>query len=251
MDPGIWAAIAQAATELTNTGIGLVSANVAKNKQRGWGRSMLEKAAAAEEAAGPSPTYNVPESYDKFLDYARTMVRQESPGYSLQKADIEQSSATALGSAQNLSGADAAAVTLGVNQDRLRALRMLGIQAAQYQDQRQKYYAGALAGRAQYEDQMFQYNQWIPWQQQMNRAMGYENMGRNAVYGSYDVGGAIGVQGANMLAQNSWSQFQNPNSAYNQGLNYWQPQPQANAGMGYMGQGSSGSASTPGFGFMQ
>lgn len=157
------------------------------------------------------PEYKVPESYDKFLGLQQTRQRQEMPGLAAQRADINQSTAATLSGAQNLGGADAAAVLLGANQDRMRALRQLGIAASQYRDQAQRDYAAALAGRSQYEDKAFEYNQWIPYQWERQSLENQQMSWQNRAWQAQDLGAAVGIQGANMFNNAMYGMQMNPN----------------------------------------
>jgi len=191
--------------------------------------------------------YAKPEAYGEYKDYQKTLLglsgRQEMPGYSQQKQDINAATANTLSSAQNLQGSDSAAVLLGAGQDRLRALRGLGIQASQYGQNQQNMargaYGQAIAQGAQYEDKAFDYNKWIPQQQFANTFMAERNMGNQMQMGAVDQMAGAATQGANMYAQQAWYNNMQPQQdggnqgggmnpawqgpQYNYGQNQWGP----------------------------
>jgi len=156
--------------------------------------------------------YTTPEAYGEYKDYQKTLVglsgRQEMPGYSQQKQDINAATASTLSSSQNLQGSDSAAVLLGAGQDRLRALRGLGIEATQYgqyqQNMARQNYGQAIAQGAQYEDKAFDYNKWIPQQQFANTITAERNMGNQMMSSGFDQMLGAGIQGANMANQQQW-----------------------------------------------
>lgn len=148
--------------------------------------------------------YQTPESYEQYKDLMGTMARQEMPGYTQMKKDIEATFGTTVGAGRNLGSAAQAAVLLGAGQDRLKALRQLGIAASQYQTGMQQQYAQAVGQGAQYEDMGYQYNQWLPWQMRMNEQTAARNASMQMGLDIADQAAAFGMQGANLFSQNQW-----------------------------------------------
>jgi len=148
--------------------------------------------------------YTIPQSYTDELGLRKTQMRQEMPGYSQHRQDIDSATASTLSSSQNLGGADSAAVLLGAGQDRLRALRGLGIQASQYGQRQQEGYTQAVGRGAQFENMAFDYNQWIPQQQFANTITAERNMGNQMMSSGFDQMLGAGIQGANMANQQQW-----------------------------------------------
>jgi len=167
----------------------------------------MRKAKQKREELGPSPEFQVPESYDKYIGLLQGMQRQQMPGYGLMKSGIEETTAASLtGVSQLAESGPAALAGLGMAmQNRQSSLRQLGVMAAQHQYGAQQAYAGAVAGRAPWEEQQFITNQYVPWQQQMNEIMGMRNVGTQMYVGGWDQFMGAGIQGANLQAQNQWS----------------------------------------------
>ena len=164
--------------------------------------------------------YTTPQSYTDELGLRKTQTRQEMPGLSQQRQDINAATANTLSSAQNLGGADSAAVLLGAGQDRLRALRQLGIAASQYGSGRQEAYTQAVGRGAGYEDMAYQQNISIPWQTKQNEEMGYRNTGTQMIIGGLDKMAGVATQGMNLGAQQQW--FNNMSPQQGQGYNPYQ-----------------------------
>ena len=169
--------------------------------------------------------YTTPEAYGEYKDYQKDLLtlsgRQEMPGYSQQRQDINAATASTLSSAQNLGGADSAAVLLGAGQDRLRALRGLGLEALRYgqnqQNMARQNYGQAIGMGAQYEDKAFDYNQWLPQQMFANTIMGERNMGNQLMSTGFDQMMGANIQGANMANQQQWANNLTPQQGVNQG----------------------------------
>ena len=182
--------------------------------------------------------YEVPEAYEQYRDLLGLQRRQEMPGMTEQKQLIEEGTAATLSGAQNLDAGGAAAVLLGAGQDRLRALRQLGIAASQYRDTAQQRYTQAVGQGAQYQQQAYEYNQWLPWQMKMNEQMGLRGQGQQMMASGFDQMMGSEIQGADLASQQMWfnrmypQQGGGPTNA-SPGINpNWQMQPPP----GYMPQ---------------
>jgi len=210
MDPVTIAMLAGTAIK----GISSLVAGGKARKMRKEGESYLSQAAQKDAMLGPSPTMEVPQSVDDYINLSRKMARQEMPGATQMRQDIAQTNAGMLsGAMQAGQGADTMAAVLAAGQNRMRALSQMGIAASQYRSGQQQNYAQAVASRAPWEQQQFEYNEWIPWQQQKNEAVDMRNMGLQMKYQGMDMGAAAGIQGANMLSQDIWGMTQNPATA--------------------------------------
>ena len=82
--------------------------------------------------------------------------------------------------------------------------------ASQYRDQTQKDWMNAVANRAQYEDKMFEYNQWVPYQWERNRIDQLENRAFGLQMEAMDQGSAANIMGMNMANQNMYYMMNNP-----------------------------------------
>lgn len=154
--------------------------------------------------------FQTPKSYLDYLGLSKTQTRQEMPGLQAMKGDIAQSTAQALSGAQNLDAGSSAAVLLGAQQNRLSALRQLGIAASQYRERQGEEYRQAIGQGSQYEQQAYEYNKWLPWQMKQNLQQGYNTASMDMTENLLDQGMAMGFQGANMNAMQNWYNNNNP-----------------------------------------
>jgi len=183
--------------------------------------------------------YTTPQSYTDELGLRKTQARQEMPGFSQQRQDINAATASTLSGAQNLGGTDSAAITIAAGEQRLRALRNLGIAASQYGERQREGYTQAVGRGAQFENQAFDYNTWLPQQMKLNLQQGLGTAGEDQMSQATDMGVGMLFQGANLanigqMGQGQQQQGYNPyqgggmNPAwqgpqYNYGQNQWGP----------------------------
>lgn len=202
-------------------------------KMRKEGESFYKQGKEMNAALGKSPTMEVPKSVDQYINLSRNLARQEMPGASQMRQDIAQTNASMLSSASQAgSGFDTMAAVLAAGQNRMNALRQMGIAAAQYTAGQQQQYAQAVASRAPWEQQQFEYNQWLPWQMRKNEAQDLMNTGLQMKYSGADIGAAAWTQGANMASQGLWNMQNNPNSQYWNWMNDAQAMNQARSQYG-------------------
>ena len=198
-------------------------------RKQDWGSRLMIESDIDKELLGDRPKMSMPQSQLDFVNLMNLNRRQEMPGMSQMLAQQEQAGATTRGAAANLSGADAAAVLLGEGQDRMRGLRQIGLSAAQYGQQQNMAYAGAVQSNAPWEQQMWQQNQMYPWEIGRNEAQQKWNVGAQMNFGGGDQMAAAGIHGANMMSGNINQWQQNPNSWMNN-MNWGGQQPRYNAG---------------------
>jgi len=192
-------------------GISALSARHKAKKMQKEGESYLKQAAKKEQALGAPPKMEIPKSVDQYINLARTMARQELPGAAQMRQDIAQTNAATLSTASQVgSGADTMAAVLSAGQNKMRALNQLGIAAAEYTAGKQSEYGQAIASRAPWENQMWQQNQFYPWQVGKNEAMDQRNIGLQMKYQGMDMASAAGTQFWNGLSQDAWSFANNP-----------------------------------------
>ena len=192
-------------------------------RRQNFGSNLVFESKVDRKLLGDRPQYEIPQAQKDFVDLQRVMRRQEMPGESAMIAQQEQAGATTRGAAANLSGADAAAVLLGESQQRLRGLRAIGLEAAQYGERQNANYANAVQSMAPWQQEQWQQNQLYPWEIGMNEAQQKWNVGANMSFGGGDQMAAAGIQSANMMSGNINQWQQNPNSWWN---NMWQSQSQ-------------------------
>jgi len=201
------------------------------------GISDKKKGKTLEEQAGDRPEFNIPESVDQQIALYRQMAQGGMPGEDLMKQDIQASTARTAGQAAQLADSPVGALTaLGGAQDReLSAMRDLQQRAAMYQSQMQGQYAQAVGNRANWESEQWRQNNLLPWEIDMNRAMGLQESGKGNIMGAMDSFGSTlgqmgGFLGTNAMYENMYPNYGNAS---------------ANAGQGYAGPNPWGSQYTP------
>jgi len=192
------------------------SATQALQKEAQWqkdiGMSWLSTSNRRDEELGDAPKMEVPKSVDDYINLARKQSRSEMPGSTEMRQDIAETQASTLSSASQAGqGADAMAAILSSGQNRMKALSQMGIAAAQYSSGKQDQYAQAVGQRAPWEQQQFEYNQWVPWQQKKNEITSMRNLGMSMIAGGGDMSAAAAISGSNSLNQGLWSLSNNPN----------------------------------------
>ena len=213
----IGAIIAGIAAALPGVGTGIQQI-IQSNQNKKRGQAITGMSTDEWKKQMGAVDYTIPEGYGEYKDYQKQLLglsgREQMPGQDAMRQDINASGATALSGAQNLGGADAAAVLLGVNQDRQKSLRQLGIMSSQYQSQQQNQarqnYGQAIGMGAQYEDKAFDYNTWLPQQMKWNQAMDYQNLATQQAASGFDQFSGGVTQGANIWANQQYYNSMQP-----------------------------------------
>jgi len=163
------------------------------------------------------PEYQVPEAVDKYMALAQQAARGDMPGAEQERQGIAQTSAAGVTAASQLADSPVAALgALGRIQGQERAsLRDLGIRTAQYRAQAQQNLGQAYLNQAQYQDQAYQYNEFLPWQTAMNQYESYRQAGVQGLMGGADTMGSTAIQGMNMYQNQQWQRNMMPSSAQN------------------------------------
>ena len=186
----------------------LVSAGIAAARGIGkavQGRRDIKEAKKMEKELGESPKFETPQAVDDYTNRMNLLAKQEMPGYSQMKSDIQESTATGMGQVGQLAqGEDKMAGLLGLMQGQKQSLRTLGTMAMQHQYGAQKEAVQAGLQKAPWEEKEFEYNDWVPWQQGKNRAIDMRNMGSQQRSEGWDMVAGAGIQGANLMSMNSW-----------------------------------------------
>jgi len=165
------------------------------------GLNDTEEANKREKALGSSPEYQIPESYDLALEQLRKRQKDTMPGYDEAMAGIQQETAANVTGAQQLSsGPEAIMAQSGIYADQQARIQDLGMRASQWQQQQQQQYAQMLQGRAGLEAQQFEYNEWIPWQQQKNEIASLRGAGSQAIASGID---SMGAGAVNIVANST------------------------------------------------
>lgn len=136
------------------------------------------------------PIYTTPASATKATQMAGQMARSDMPGMDALRERLGRTSSA--GARQVRQAAPSSSAALGAMTDiygrQMDAERDLQYQNAVFRQQMQQQYMGQLGRQAQYEDQAFNLNQWIPYQTQMNELMSKKQAGMDNVWGALQGG---------------------------------------------------------------
>jgi hypothetical protein len=171
------------------------------------------------------PIYETPESATQALGLSRQMAYGEMPGRDYAEQRLGRATAAGVRQTGRMAGSSSAA--LGAVTDiygrQLDAERELGYNAALYRAQMMQNYQGQLGQMANYEDQAFNINQWIPYQQRMNELQEQRMSGMQNMWGGMNQGAQTNANMMGTMYQSNALQGMMPQ--WGQGL-----QPQGNAG---------------------
>ena len=149
------------------------------------------------------PIYETPESATKALGLAEQMSRSDMPG--MDYAESKLGRATAAGARRVGQMAGSTSQALGAMTDiygrQLDAERELAYQNALYRQQAMMNYQGQLGQMAQYEDQAFNINKWMPYQTQMNELMDKRNAGVQNLWSGIEGAAGVGMSYMGTKAQ--------------------------------------------------
>lgn len=160
--------------------------------------------------------FETPQSYLDELELLRKQQRQEMPGSTQMRRDIDQTNAGMMSSAaQAAQGSDAMAAVLGAGRNKMRALNQLGAMASQYKVGRQDAYTQKVGQGAQYDIMKYEYNQWLPAQMKANQVMSLMGVGQTMV--------SSGLNSATANAMNIAGSYQGGGSNYNTTPGYGSP----------------------------
>lgn len=129
------------------------------------------------------PTYEIPTSIVAATDLARQYSQQGLPGEDLMAAKIQQQTAQGVSASREAatSAADLLGATTSLYGSQTQAMTDLQIQSARQKALNQQAYMQALQNKAQYEEQAFKYNEYIPWGIKMNEAQAMKQSGMDLV----------------------------------------------------------------------
>jgi len=131
------------------------------------------------------PIYETPEAATQALGLSRQMAYGEMPGRTYAEERLGRTTAAGVRNIGRMAPSSSAA--LGAVTDvfgkRMDAERELGYNAALWRAQMMQNYQSQLGQMAQYQDQAFNLNQWIPYQQQMNELQSQRMAGQQNLWG--------------------------------------------------------------------
>jgi len=116
------------------------------------------------------PSYEIPTSIVSATDLARQRSMQGLPGEELIASQIQQQTAQGVSASREAatSAADLLGATTNLYGQQSQAMTDMYIQSARQKAMNQESYIQALNTQAQYEEQAFKYNEYIPWGIKMN-----------------------------------------------------------------------------------
>lgn len=164
---------------------------------------------ARQEAMANQPQFQTPAAINELTamygDYlSEVQGREEMPGQAQIESNIRESTAGGISSIRETarSSTEALGATTDVIGQEIESIQQLNVQAAQQKARQElqamQMYGGALQQQAQYEQQEFMYNEYMPWQTRLNEAQAQVQGGWQNI--SAGVSGM--AQGAGMYAAN-------------------------------------------------
>lgn len=129
------------------------------------------------------PTYEIPTSIVTATDLMRQRAQQGLPGEELIAANLQAQTAQGVSASREAatSAADLLGATTNLYGTQTQAMRDLQIASARQKSLNQQQYAQALNTMAQYEEQAFKYNEYIPWGIRMNELQANKQAGMDLV----------------------------------------------------------------------
>jgi hypothetical protein len=151
---------------------------------------------------GQSPQMEVPESMNAYVSLQEKLAQTRMPGYNENKSAIGGATAGAYSNIRQSASTESGALTsmLGAYSGQQNMLRDLSIRALDYQNKQQQNLGQAYLQKAGVEQQMFEYNKWLPWQMKMNQYESLRGAGTQNIVSGLDSLAGAGIQGANMKA---------------------------------------------------
>ena len=163
---------------LGNLGAGIQGSRMGK-KQMQMGQGMIDEAQAMS-AANQRPEMMTPQAIQMMMEMSKGRMSQNMPGMTTMQNQIEKATAGGVGAMERMgTGAEAFGGVADLYANQLDASANLGIQNAQFQNQAQDQYMGALEGLGQWEQQAWNWNEADPYLQAQNKAAQLETAGRS------------------------------------------------------------------------
>ena len=123
------------------------------------------------------PTMELPSSITEMIELARK--REEMPGLDTMKDELGAVTGRGLTevSRSARTPGELARATTDLYAEEMRGVRQLDIASAEYRAAREREHIGTLGIKAQYEQQMFQVNQMLPYQRRLQQYMQQAGVG--------------------------------------------------------------------------
>jgi len=174
----MWGAIAGAGLQLAgNIFSGIQGARLGK-KQMGLGQDMIDEAQKLS-AAYQRPEMQTPEAIRMMMELSQGRQFQNLPGMNIAQNQLGQSTASGMSAINEMSsGSEGIGAIANLYANQMRGGQDLAMKNAQYQDQNQQQYLGALEGLGNWQQKAWQWNKADPYLMAQEKAAQLEMMGR-------------------------------------------------------------------------
>lgn len=154
------------------------------------------------------PEFEVPDSVGRMVGIAEKETQQGMAAKDIYEQDVMGATSRGIRYAESVagSGVDLLSSVSNLYSQELESLNKISLQDLMFRESASQRLQRALEMQAGYEEKAFEYNKWLPWQTQMNRASERAGMGRSMLYEG--VGDVFGVVGNSMLGKYQMSELQ-------------------------------------------
>lgn len=147
-------------------------------KQMGLGQDMIDEAQKLS-AAYQRPEMQTPEAINMMMQLSQGRQYQNLPGMNIAQNQLGQSTASGLNAINEMSsGAEGIGAIANLYSNQMKGQQNLAMQNAQYQDQNQQQYLGALNDLGNWQQKAWQWNKADPYLMAQEKASQLEMMGR-------------------------------------------------------------------------
>lgn len=162
---------------LGNIGAGIQGSRMGK-KQMQLGQGMIDEAQAMS-AANVRPEMMTPQAIQMMMEMSKGRMSQNMPGMTTMQNQIEKATAGGVSAMERMNtGAEAFGGIADLYANQMDTQANLGVQNAQFQNQAQDQYMGALEGLGDWQQQAWGWNKADPYLNAQAKAAALETQGR-------------------------------------------------------------------------
>lgn len=175
---GLFGGLFKAGSGLLGNIFGGIQGSRLGKKQMQMGQQMIDEAQALS-AAYERPEFQTPAAINLMTEMAQGRQFQNLPGMAMMQNQINQATAGGLGAIERMgTGAEGFGAVSDLYKNQLGAQGNLAIQNAQFRDQGQAQYMGALENLGQWQHRGWQWEEADPYLAAQQKASQLEMMGR-------------------------------------------------------------------------
>lgn len=177
-----WGAVIGGGLDLAGNILGGIMGNRMGKKQISLGNDMISEAQKLS-AAYQRPEMQTPEAINMMMQLSQGRQYQNLPGMNMAQNQLGQSTASGMSAINEMSsGSEGIGAIANLYANQMKGQQNLAIQNAQYQDQNQQQYLGALEGLGNWQQKAWQWNKADPYLMAQEKAAQLEMMGRQGAW---------------------------------------------------------------------